>query len=163
MGEAVGVIAAQSIGEPGTQLTMRTFHMGGTAQVVDQSFLEASYEGTVQITQPQHRAQLRRQPRGDGPQHGGPDPRRARRGALLAARRLRLAASIVDDGDKVKRGQRLAEWDPYTRPILTEVEGTVDFEDLVDGISVSKTTDEVDRHHQASGHRLARRRRAVRT
>jgi DNA-directed RNA polymerase subunit beta' len=47
MGEAVGVIAAQSIGEPGTQLTMRTFHMGGTAQVVDQSFLEASYEGTV--------------------------------------------------------------------------------------------------------------------
>jgi DNA-directed RNA polymerase subunit beta' len=47
MGEAVGVIAAQSIGEPGTQLTMRTFHIGGTAQVVDQSFLEATYEGTV--------------------------------------------------------------------------------------------------------------------
>ena len=64
MGEAVGVIAAQSIGEPGTQLTMRTFHMGGTAQVVDQSFLEASYEGTVADPQPQRGAQLRR------PAHG---------------------------------------------------------------------------------------------
>ena len=49
MGEAVGVIAAQSIGEPGTQLTMRTFHIGGTAQVVDQSFLESNFEGTVEI------------------------------------------------------------------------------------------------------------------
>ena len=53
MGEAVGVIAAQSIGEPGTQLTMRTFHIGGTAQVVDSSFIEASYDGVVEIAQPQ--------------------------------------------------------------------------------------------------------------
>ena len=49
---------------------------------------------------------------------------------------------LVDDGDKVKRGQRIAEWDPYTRPILTEVAGTVEFEDLVDGISVTETADE---------------------
>ena len=61
----------------------------------------------------------------------------------------------VDDGDKVKRGQRIAEWDPYTRPILTEVEGTVGFEDLVEGLSMSETLDEVDRHRQARGHRLA--------
>jgi DNA-directed RNA polymerase subunit beta' len=142
MGEAVGVIAAQSIGEPGTQLTMRTFHMGGTATVVDQSFLEASYEGTVQMKQPQHAAQLGRRSRRNGPQHGRPDPGRTRRRARLAPRHLRFEVCFVDEGDKVKRGQRLAEWDPYTRPILTEVEGTVQFEDLVDGISVQEATDE---------------------
>ena len=91
MGEAVGVIAAQSIGEPGTQLTMRTFHMGGTAQVVDQSFLEASYEGTVADPQPQRGAQLRRPADGHGPQHGGADPRRGRQGARHAPRHLRFA------------------------------------------------------------------------
>ena len=64
----------------------------------------------------------------------------------------------VDEGDKVKRGQRMAEWDPYTRPILTEVDGTVGYEDLVDGASMTETTDEVDRHHQARRHRLARHR-----
>jgi DNA-directed RNA polymerase subunit beta' len=67
MGEAVGVIAAQSIGEPGTQLTMRTFHMGGTAQVVDQSFLEASYEGTIEIRNRNGCSELRGQPHRDGP------------------------------------------------------------------------------------------------
>ena len=63
MGEAVGVIAAQSIGEPGTQLTMRTFHIGGTAQVVDQSTIESNFEGTVALPEPQHRARLGRQAR----------------------------------------------------------------------------------------------------
>ena len=78
MGEAVGVIAAQSIGEPGTQLTMRTFHIGGTAQVVDQSFLEASYEGKVQIRNRNVVRNSRRQPDGHGPQHGHRDRRRRR-------------------------------------------------------------------------------------
>ncbi len=62
---------------------------------------------------------------------------------------------LVDDGDKVKRGQRLAEWDPYTRPILTEVDGNVDFEDLVDGVSVQETTDESTGITKRVGHRLA--------
>ena len=77
-------------------------------------------------------------------------------GKERATHRVTYGSRIfVDDGDKVKRGQRIAEWDPYTRPMLTEVEGKVAFEDLVDGISVQETADEVDRHHQARGHRLA--------
>ena len=90
MGEAVGVIAAQSIGEPGTQLTMRTFHLGGTATVVDQSFLEASYEGTVQI---KNRNMLRNSD-GNlvamGRNMADPDPGRTWCRALLAARCLRF-------------------------------------------------------------------------
>ncbi|WP_173931824.1 DNA-directed RNA polymerase subunit beta' [Chelativorans sp. Marseille-P2723] len=141
IGEAVGVIAAQSIGEPGTQLTMRTFHMGGTAQVVDQSFLEASFEGTVKI---RNRNVVRNS---DG--HLVAMGRNMavlildEAGAERASHRLTYGSRIyVDEGDKVKRGQRIAEWDPYTRPMLTEVEGTVAFEDLVDGVSVQETTDE---------------------
>ena len=141
IGEAVGVIAAQSIGEPGTQLTMRTFHMGGTAQVVDSSFLEASYEGTVQI---RNRNVVRNS--------DGQLVAMGRNMAVLildeagkerAAHRITYGSRLyVDDGDRVKRGQRIAEWDPYTRPILTEIEGRVAFEDLVDGISVQETADE---------------------
>ncbi|MBO0905353.1 DNA-directed RNA polymerase subunit beta' [Jiella sonneratiae] len=141
MGEAVGVIAAQSIGEPGTQLTMRTFHMGGTAQVVDSSFLEASYEGTVKV---RNRNVVR--------DSDGKLVAMGRNMAILildqsgkerASHRLTYGSRIyVDDGDQVRRGQRIAEWDPYTRPVLTELEGTIDFEDMVDGVSVSEQTDE---------------------
>ena len=142
MGEAVGVIAAQSIGEPGTQLTMRTFHLGGTATVVDQSFLEASYEGTVQI---KNRNMLRNSD-GNlvamGRNMAVSDPRRTWCRALHRSASPTVRRSIVDDGDKVKRGQRLAEWDPYTRPMMTEVAGTVHFEDVVDGLSVLEATDE---------------------
>ena len=77
-------------------------------------------------------------------------------GTERAMHRIQYGARVlVDDGDKIKRGQRIAEWDPYTRPILTEVEGTVGFEDLVEGQSMSETLDEFDRHCQARGHRLA--------
>ncbi|GHC62378.1 DNA-directed RNA polymerase subunit beta' [Limoniibacter endophyticus] len=141
IGEAVGVIAAQSIGEPGTQLTMRTFHMGGTAQVVDQSFLEASYEGIVKI---RNRNVVRNS---DG--HLVVMGRNMavvivdEAGKERASHRVTYGSRVyVDDGDKVKRGQRIAEWDPYTRPILTEVGGTVAFEDLIDGISMQEATDE---------------------
>ncbi|EJF83843.1 DNA-directed RNA polymerase subunit beta' [Bartonella elizabethae Re6043vi] len=140
-GEAVGVIAAQSIGEPGTQLTMRTFHLGGTAQVVDSSYLEASYEGTVEI----RNRNVVRNSEGHLVVMG-------RNMAILikdelgkerVVHRVSYGAHIfVDDGDVVKRGQRIAEWDPYTRPVLTEVEGYVGFEDMVDGLSVTETADE---------------------
>src|SRR5690606_18619224 len=131
-GEAVGVIAAQSIGEPGTQLTMRTFHMGGAAQVADQSFLEASYEGTVSIRNRNvvrnsdgHLVVMGRNMAVVISDEGGKE---------RAVHRVTYGSRIfVDDTDKVKRGQRIAEWDPYTRPILTEVGGKVAFEDLVDG------------------------------
>ena len=141
IGEAVGVIAAQSIGEPGTQLTMRTFHLGGTATVVDQSFLEASYEGKIQI---RNRNMLRNS-----------DGNLVAMGRNMAIQILDEAGSerssqrvaygsklFVDDGDMVKRGQRLAEWDPYTRPMMTEVAGIVEYEDVVDGLSVLEATDE---------------------
>jgi DNA-directed RNA polymerase subunit beta' len=141
MGEAVGVIAAQSIGEPGTQLTMRTFHMGGTAQVVDQSFLEASYEGTVEI----RNRNIVRNSDGNLIAMGRNMAIviRDEKGEERATQRVTYGSkTMVDDGDKVKRGQRLAEWDPYTRPILTEVEGNVTFEDMVDGLSVQESADE---------------------
>src|SRR5262249_32255952 len=141
MGEAVGVIAAQSIGEPGTQLTMRTFHIGGAAQIADQSFIESNFDGTVKI----RNRHLARNSEGDLMVMArnvaivveGPD------GAERAVHRIQYGARLkVDDGDKIKRGQRIAEWDPYTRPILTEIAGTVCFEDLVEGASMTETIDE---------------------
>jgi len=140
-GEAVGVIAAQSIGEPGTQLTMRTFHIGGTAQVVDHSFLESSHEGTVKI---RNRNVTR-------DSEGRLIVMRRNQSILvldkdgneLAAQKVPYGAQLkVDDGDQVKRGTLLAEWDPYTRPIITEVSGVIEYEDLVDGISVNEQVDE---------------------
>ncbi len=141
MGEAVGVIAAQSIGEPGTQLTMRTFHIGGAAQIADQSFIESNFDGTVKIRN-RHLAvnsegDLMVMARNVAVVIEGPD------GTERAVHRLQYGARLrVDEGGKIKRGQRIAEWDPYTRPILTEVDGVVDFEDLVEGASLSETIDE---------------------
>ena len=141
IGEAVGVIAAQSIGEPGTQLTMRTFHLGGTATVVDQSFLEASYEGKIRIKN----RNILRNSEGNLVAMGRSmsiqilDEQDVERSSQRVAYGSRI---FVDDGDEVKAGQRLAEWDPYTRPMMTEVAGTVEFEDVVDGVSVSESADE---------------------
>ncbi|MEM7464266.1 MAG: DNA-directed RNA polymerase subunit beta', partial [Pseudomonadota bacterium] len=141
MGEAVGVIAAQSIGEPGTQLTMRTFHIGGAAQVVDQSFLEASYEGKVSIRNRNivRDSEGRLMVMGRNMAVVIEDEKGVERASHRVTYGSRL---LVDDGDMVKQGQRIAEWDPYTRPVLTAVGGTVEFEDLIDGISVTETADE---------------------
>jgi DNA-directed RNA polymerase subunit beta' len=141
MGEAVGVIAAQSIGEPGTQLTMRTFHIGGAAQISEQSFVESNFEGTIRIKN----RNVAKNSDGDLIAMSrnlivavtDPD------GTERAVHRITYGARLkVDDGDHIKRGQRIAEWDPYTRPILTEVEGTVGYEDLVEGQSLTETLDE---------------------
>jgi DNA-directed RNA polymerase subunit beta' len=141
LGEAVGVIAAQSIGEPGTQLTMRTFHIGGTAQVVDSSFSESNFAGTVKIKN-----------RNVAKDSQGRRVAMGRNISVLvlnedgkeqASYKIVQGAHLkVDDGDKIRPGQRLAEWDPYTRPILSEASGTVDFEDLVEGVSVNEQTEE---------------------
>jgi len=140
-GEAVGVIAAQSIGEPGTQLTMRTFHIGGAAQINEQSFVESNFDGKVVIRN-----------RAIATNSEGANVAMVRNmvvaivdadGTERATHRIQYGARMrVDDGDTIKRGQRIAEWDPYTRPILTEVEGTIGFEDLVEGQSISETLDE---------------------
>jgi DNA-directed RNA polymerase subunit beta' len=140
IGEAVGVIAAQSIGEPGTQLTMRTFHIGGTAQVAEQSFYEAANDGVVRF-------------------QGGNTVQTPEGDLIVMSRNLQLVVQVegkdreayrppygarlrIKDGQDVKRGTRLAEWDPYTTPIITEVGGKVRFEDLVEGLSVREEADE---------------------
>ena len=140
-GEAVGIIAAQSIGEPGTQLTMRTFHIGGIAQGGSQSFLEASQEGMLQL----RGANLLTN--ADGEQ-------------IVMARTMEIA--IVDDngvdravhklgygtkllakeGARIARGDKLAEWDPYTLPIIAEKAGVAKFVDLVAGFSVREEMDD---------------------
>ncbi len=145
MGEAVGVIAAQSIGEPGTQLTMRTFHIGGAAQISEQSFIESNFDGKVKLKNKDKSKGVVKNTDGDLVVMSrsitlvvlDAD------GTERASHRLPYGARLrVDEGDMIKRGQRIAEWDPYTRPILTEVEGVVEFEDLVEGQSVAETQDE---------------------
>jgi len=141
VGEAVGVLAAQSIGEPGTQLTMRTFHIGGTAQVVDQSFIESSHDGIVSIQNPilandsNHKLVVT----GRSVVVAILDENNVERSQNKVPYGAQL---FVKDGEKIERGQRIASWDPYTRPILADVAGKVDFEDLVDGISIDEKLDE---------------------
>ena len=141
MGEAVGVIAAQSIGEPGTQLTMRTFHIGGAAQLADQSFIESNFDGEVKI----RNRNLARNANGDlmAMARNVAVVITDRSGAERAVHRVQYGARLkVDEGDKIKRGQRIAEWDPFTRPVLTEIDGVIGFEDLVEGVSMSEQVDE---------------------
>ena len=141
-GEAVGVIAAQSIGEPGTQLTMRTFHIGGTAQVGgEESFMEATHEGTlrmenVNVVQDKegNMVAMSRNIRLHIVDEGGHE---------LAVHRVPYGAKIlVEDGKKLKKGRRLCEWDPYTLPIISEKSGVANFVDLREGVSMREETDE---------------------
>jgi len=143
IGEAVGIIAAQSIGEPGTQLTMRTFHIGGTAsRLVEQSYIETKHAGRVK--------------------YQGLATVKNREGRLVAMNRNGFvvivdennrerekyqitygATVLVRDGEKVKEGHRLAEWDPYNIPILTEVSGRIKFGDIIEGVTVREQVDEL--------------------
>ena len=143
-GEAVGVIAAQSIGEPGTQLTMRTFHIGGAAsRAAVASSVEAKSNGNVRFT-----ATMRYVTNGKGDQIVI-----SRSGEVLIAddhgrerERHKVpygATLIVKDGQTIKAGTALANWDPLTRPIITEYAGTVKFENVEEGSTVAKQIDEV--------------------
>jgi DNA-directed RNA polymerase subunit beta' len=141
MGEAVGVIAAQSIGEPGTQLTMRTFHIGGAAQISEQSFIESNFDGKIKIKN----KNIVRNTDGDliAMSRNMTVHVLDEGGTERAVHRIQYGSRMrVDDGDRIKRGHRIAEWDPYTRPVMTEVEGTIAFEDLVEGQSMTETLDE---------------------
>ena len=143
IGEAVGVIAAQSIGEPGTQLTMRTFHIGGAAQRgAEVSAVEASHDGTVQINN-----------RNVVINSSGVPVVMSRncemvvrddKGRERARFRVPYGARLLsDDGAAITRAQKLAEWDPYTLPILTERGGRVEYLDLLDGVTIVERVDEV--------------------
>jgi len=143
MGESVGVIAAQSIGEPGTQLTMRTFHIGGTAsRRAEQTTLEARHEGIVKY----HNLNVAVNSRGESivmnrngdislQDDQGRD--REKDGVIYGAR-LR-----VPEGQKVAAGTVIADWDPYTIPIITEVSGLIRFGDIEDGKTMREQVDEV--------------------
>jgi len=140
-GEAVGIIAAQSIGEPGTQLTMRTFHIGGVAQAGQQSFLEASQEGKIEF----ENAQLLENSKGDILVMGRNMKLRINddKGNELASHKVGYGTKMfVKDKAKVKRGDKMFEWDPYTLPILAEKTGTAKFVDLVSGLAVRDVTDD---------------------
>jgi DNA-directed RNA polymerase subunit beta' len=146
LGEAIGVIAAQSIGEPGTQLTMRTFHIGGTAsRRAEQTTLEARNAGTVKylnLTTVQGReGDLVVMNRNgeiaivDFPEAGR--ERERERYAVVYGAKLKK-----QNGEKVKAGDMIAEWDPYTIPILTEATGVVKFGDILEGITMEEKVDE---------------------
>jgi DNA-directed RNA polymerase subunit beta' len=142
IGEAVGVIAAQSIGEPGTQLTMRTFHIGGAAQRgAEQSSIEAVIDGTVKLQE----ASLVEVEDG---QHIVMNRHTQlllldSQGRERSNYRLTYGAKLlVKDGETVTASQKMVEWDPYTLPIISEVSGVVDYVDLVDGVSMREVTDE---------------------
>ncbi|MFC0205192.1 DNA-directed RNA polymerase subunit beta' [Novosphingobium soli] len=141
IGEAVGVIAAQSIGEPGTQLTMRTFHIGGAAQLNETSHLEAICEGTVEYR--------------DIPTIVDKRGRRlslARNGEIVvidtegrerAMHRVPYGTVLLHtNGAAVKEGERLAEWDPFTLPIITETSGVVKYQDLIDTRTLTEVVDD---------------------
>ena len=143
MGEAVGVIAAQSIGEPGTQLTMRTFHIGGAAsRAAAVSNVQVKGAGTIKlhnIKTVQH--------------HSGNLVAVSRSGELtvtdekgLEKERYKIpygAAVAINDGDKVESGAIVATWDPHTHPVVTEVAGVLRFDDFIDGVTVQSKTDDV--------------------
>ena len=141
IGEAVGVIAAQSIGEPGTQLTMRTFHIGGTAQVMDQSYVEATVDGKIKIDDLNmlEDSEKRKIIIGRTTNISVIDEF----GNERSKHKLTYGSELlVEEGQDIKKGDRLAQWDPYTIPIITESSGIIQFEDLTEGISLSEISDE---------------------
>jgi DNA-directed RNA polymerase subunit beta' len=143
IGEAVGVIAAQSIGEPGTQLTMRTFHIGGAAQRrAEQSSLENRTAGTVKFAglstiQKQDGTLVAMNRNGEIVLVDDSGRERERYGVQYGAKLL------VKEGQRVEGGTLLAEWDPFANPLLTELSGTVRFEDVIEGVTMNETVDEV--------------------
>ncbi len=143
IGEAVGIIAAQSIGEPGTQLTMRTFHIGGTAsRRVEQSTVEARNNGYVKLLGV--KTILNREGVPVVMNRNGEIAIEDESGKEREKYQIIYGARLkAKDGDQVESGQILAEWDPYTLPILSEVSGKVKFGDIVEGETMQESKDEL--------------------
>jgi len=142
IGEAVGIVAAQSIGEPGTQLTMRTFHIGGTAKFDEHSTLEARHDGLVKFLN-LNTVKTRENDFVVMNRHGEVhvlDEQQRSRGKYTVPYGAHLK---VSDNSTVKRGQLMAEWDPFSIPILAEVDGTIKFGDIIEGKTMQEQVDEV--------------------
>ena len=141
IGEAIGMIAAQSIGEPGTQLTMRTFHVGGTAQIKEESQIISQTKGKLKIinknliegTQKKNIIVM-----GRNTQLSIEDDNKRQ----LAIYKVNYGSKLFfKDGDSIEKG-KIAEWDPYTLPVIAETSGIVNYMDLVEGTSITETLDD---------------------
>jgi DNA-directed RNA polymerase subunit beta' len=144
LGEAVGILSAQSIGEPGTQLTLRTFHIGGTAaRIAEQTFRKSKLEGRIKFGERLQFVETRDSKRvvtgyeGDLELYDQDDQVRSRFHVPLGA------TLNVDEGQQIKRGELLFAWDPYTNPIITDVDGKVQFVDIIDDETVREELDEI--------------------
>ncbi len=151
MGEAVGVIAAQSIGEPGTQLTLRTFHVGGTASnIANESTIIAKYEGTIEF----ENVRTVEKEGEEGPYHVVLG--RSGEIKVVNADRKVLYQQIipygsnlyVKEGDKVEKGTKLVDWDPYNAVIISEFAGKVEFDAIIEGVTFREESDEQTGHKE---------------
>jgi DNA-directed RNA polymerase subunit beta' len=142
IGEAVGIVAAQSIGEPGTQLTMRTFHIGGTAKFDEHSTLEARHDGIIKFIN-LNTVKTRENDFVVMNRHGEVhvlDEKQLSRGKYTVPYGAHLK---VSNDSTIKRGQLIAEWDPFSIPILAEMDGTIKYGDIIEGKTMQEQVDEV--------------------
>tara|TARA_Y100001958_G_C21184639_1_gene513915 strand:- start:13 stop:1467 length:1455 start_codon:yes stop_codon:yes gene_type:complete len=141
VGEAIGMISAQSIGEPGTQLTMRTFHVGGTASIKQDSQIVSKNEGTLKIINTNLIEDSKKNliVMGRNTQLSLEDEK----GLQIAIYKVPYGSKLFfKNGDKIKKNSKICEWDPYTTPVIAEKSGTVNYVDLIDGVSLSETVDD---------------------
>jgi len=141
IGEAIGMIAAQSIGEPGTQLTMRTFHVGGTAQIKEESQIISQNKGKLRIVNKNLIEDSKKNiiVMGRNTELSIED----NNGIQLGIYKVIYGSKLFfKDGDKIEKGKKIAEWDPYTLPVIAETSGVVNYMDLVEGISLTETMDD---------------------
>tara|TARA_X000001036_G_scaffold88259_1_gene80377 strand:- start:1120 stop:5292 length:4173 start_codon:yes stop_codon:yes gene_type:complete len=141
IGEAIGMIAAQSIGEPGTQLTMRTFHVGGTAQIKEESQIVSQTKGKLKIINKNLIEDSKKNiiVMGRNTQLSIEDENNRQ----LAIYKVNYGSKLFyKDGQEIEKGKKIAEWDPYTLPVIAETSGIVNYMDLVEGTSITETLDD---------------------
>ena len=141
VGEAIGMISAQSIGEPGTQLTMRTFHVGGTASIKQESQIVTKSEGTLKIinTNLLEDSKKKLVVMGRNTQLSIEDDNDLQ----IAVYKIPYGSKLFfQNGDKIKKNTKICEWDPYTTPVIAEKSGIVNYVDLIDGVSLAETLDD---------------------
>ncbi len=141
VGEAIGMISAQSIGEPGTQLTMRTFHVGGTASVKQESQIISKSEGTLKIINTNLLEDSKKNliVMGRNTELSIEDDN----GLQIAVYKVPYGSKLFNqNGDKIKKNSKICEWDPYTTPVIAEKSGIAGYVDLIDGVSIQETTDD---------------------
>ncbi len=141
VGEAIGMISAQSIGEPGTQLTMRTFHVGGTASVKQDSQIVSNSEGMLKIVN----TNLIKDSKNNQIVMGRNTEIFIQddNGLQVASYKVPYGSKLFfENGQKIKKGAKICEWDPYTTPVIAEKDGIVNYVDLIDGVSIAETVDD---------------------